>query len=77
MDRSAKHVVMSYAEQRAGTAASSSIGITCPRCGGQTMVTDTRKLFGVIRRYRQCVMPQCRMRLTPTEEKQQTPLDAQ
>ena len=70
MDRSAKHVVQSYADQRSGIADRSPRGIVCPRCGGVTMVTTSRRLFGMVRRYRRCVSPKCQFRLAPTEEKQ-------
>jgi len=70
MDRSAKHPVKSYADRRAGVGGDDTPrGITCPRCGGVTMVTTTRRLFGAIRRYRQCAAPNCRFHLVPTEEK--------
>lgn len=73
MDRSAKHVTQSYAEQRAAVEGVSLRGIVCPRCGGVTMVTSTKRMFGMVRRYRRCVSPKCSFRLAPTEEKRESP----
>ena len=77
MDRSAKHVVRSYVDQRSGTVGPSTPGIVCPKCGAPTMVTNTRRFLGIVRRYRQCVRPMCRFRLIPTEEKTRNPASGQ
>ena len=69
MDKSIPHVTKPYAEQRAGGGSGDSPkGLVCPRCGAITMVTHTRRLFGMVRRYRQCIRPRCRVRFV-TEEK--------
>ena len=63
--------IKSYAEMRAENEAGGvSPGIACPRCGcTATMVTHTKRMFGRVKRYRQCVHPLCKCRFV-TEEKE-------
>lgn len=42
-------------------------GIVCPKCGGETEVTETRKCEGGLRRNRRCVRYACDGRLTTYE----------
>ena len=42
-------------------------GIACPKCGGETEVTETRKCDGGLRRNRRCESATCDGRLTTYE----------
>jgi hypothetical protein len=60
--------VKSYAQMRAESGADTA-GIACPYCGCTiTVVVNTMRLVGFVRRYRQCVHPRCRGRFS-TQEK--------
>lgn len=76
MDRNTEHkIVKSFAEQRAEGVASGATanGMVCPQCSCKvTMVCNTRRLFGQVRRYRQCVNPKCLHRFV-TKERMDTP----
>ena len=72
MDRSVEHrTVKSFAEQRAagGAPTEATNGMACPRCHkGVTMVCDTVRLLGQVRRYRQCANPNCRHKFVTKEK---------
>ncbi len=70
MDKAVPHkLVKSFAERQAGAAgAAFTGGIACPQCGGNmTMVTNTIRLNGQVRRYRQCASPKCRHKFVTKE----------